>query len=411
MLDSGKQSQVAKGFSEEKIRLLFVSNTLGLGGAEMQLARVVSHFDPRIDVEIAFYKNSKGLPYTILNEAGFTIHLLDRDKWGRLLYFHKATKFMKSRSYDMVHAWNGTANLYGRVPAILADVPVIISGTRDRKIANWLLVSIYSLTNFRCSAWVVNARNIKRSAKKKLKFMKNRPIYAIPNGISINDPSILMRNKKTEYDRLRGNRLVVGTVGRMAPVKNHKMFIEMARLVLEKGVEADFWLIGDGPLRHETGELVKRYGLENNIKLLGPRTDVDVALARMDVFCLTSNSEGCPNVLLEASRAGLPIVSTNCGSLEDIIEVDGNGFLADVGDKDAMAEKVISLLKNEHMRNCMGQRGREIIDERFRIEISAKKLERVYLSCLFRAGQKRPYLREKLTRLGLEDPGPCEDLL
>ena len=404
-------SSDADSMRKEKLRLLFVVNTLGLGGAEVQIARMAPHLDPRINVEVAYYASRQGYPRAMLEDAGIRVHFLDRARSGRLLYFHKATKFMKSRGYDIVHAWNGTANLYGRVPAILAGVPVITGGVRDRKIANWLLAAIYSLTNFRCSAWMVNARDIKRIAEKKLKFMKNRPIYVIPNGIFVNEPGVFMRDKETDYDKLRGDRPVVGIVGRMETVKNHKMFVEMAKLMLEEGVEADFWLIGDGSLQDEIADVVKCYGIEEHVKMLGRRNDVYAALARMDVFCLTRNSEGCPNTLLEALNAGLPVVSTNCGSLEDIVEVGRNGFLVEVGDKEDMAHAVTSLLQDEQMRCRMGQRGREIVKERFRMDICVENLQRFYFSRLYQAGRSRPKLREKLTRLGLEDPGPCEDLL
>jgi len=397
---------------EEKIRLLFVLNTLGLGGEEMQISRTAPYFDRRIIAEIAYYDESlKGHPKDMLQESGIKVHYLDRARWGRLKYFIRATKLMRDNRYDIVHAWSGTANLYGRVPAVLAGVPVILGGALGKSTNMGIFAIIYSVTNFRCSAWIVNARKLKQLAEKKLTFMADRPIYVIPNGISVDGPNKFARNTQTEYDKLRKDRPVVGIVGRMWPVKNHKLFIEMAKLMLAKGVEADFWLIGDGPLQNELAQLIKNYGLEERIKLLGRRTDVDAALARMDVFCLTSNSEGCPNTLLEALRAGLPVVSTNCSNLEEIVEVGRNGLLVEVGDASAMAKAVISLLENEQLRRRMGQRGREIINERFRMEIAVKKLEKVYFSCLYRAAKTRPKLLEKLVRLGIENPGLCEELL
>jgi len=398
--------------TENKIKVLFVLNTLGLGGAEVQISRTAPYFDPRISVEVAYYDESvKELPKAMLENTGISVHFLDRARWGRLLYFHKAAKFMRGRRYDIVHAWTGTANLYGRVPAVWAGVPVVIGGLLGRRTANGILGTIYSLTNFRCAAWIVNARDIKRIAEKKLKFIRNTPIYVIPNGIPVGEMSIFAGDKQTEYDKLRSDRLIIGTVGRMTPVKNHRMFVEMAKLVLQRGIKADFWLIGDGPLQNEITHLVKRHGLEKYIKLLGQRTDVDAALARMDVFCLTSDSEGCPNTLLEALRAGLPVVSTNCSSLEEIVEVNGNGFLVEVGDAETMARSVVSLLEDKQMRKRMSQRSKEIVNERFRMEIAARRLERVYFSCLFRASRTQPELREKLTCLGIEDPGECAELL
>ena len=295
---------------------------------------------------------------------------------------------MKQSRFDIVHAWTGTANFYARVPAIMAGVPCILGGLRGRRTVNKKNRWVYSFTNWRCNGWIVNADDIKRIAEGHLRFRRNSPIYVVPNGIEIGDDSRLKKDRHGYYDDYRKDRPVVGTVGRLAPVKNHKMFLKVARLLRNRGVEADFWLIGEGPMWAELEAYIQENELEGIVTMFGNRTDVDEGLSRMDILLLTSDSEGCPNVLLEAMRAGLPCISTNCSSLDEIIEDGLNGRKVPVGNAEAMADQVEILLKDEQARTEMGNESRRIVEQRFAMQIAVNRMQNVYLECLKRANSE-----------------------
>ncbi len=387
---------------EEKIKLLIVINTLGVGGAEVQVAHTIPYINKdKFDVQLAYYSEKcQGHPAKVLAEANVKVTFLNRDKWGRIPYFFKTARFMKQHRFDIVHAWTGTANLYARVPAIIAGVPCIIGGLRGRRTANGRNGLAYSLTNWRCSGWIVNSPEIKEIAKRKLKFIKNSPIYVVRNGLEVNDDKRFLRDKHCFYDALKSNKPVIGTVSRLAPVKNQLLFVEMAKHLSDAGIEADFWIIGEGPMRPALEKAIIRYNLENTIKLLGYRTDVDSALSRMDVFVLTSDSEGCPNSLLEAMRASLPVVSTNCGYLNDIIEEGSNGYISPKGDAHSLTQKIKILLNDPDKRKKMGKHSKEIVEKRFSMQIAVQKLQETYIECLKRCGRKYPEISVKLQKLG-----------
>ncbi len=386
-----------------KIKILIVLNTLGFGGAEVQIARTAPYFDrEKFEVQIAYYsKVRQGHPSDMLEKAGVKVTFLDRDNWGKIKYFSRAAQFMKQEGFDIVHAWTGTANLYGRIPALMAGVPGIIGGLLGRRTANGIMGTIYSLTNWRCSGWIVNADDIKRIAEKKLKFIGSSPIYVVPNGIEFDGEERFKRDAKTFYDGIKGARPVVGTVGRLVPVKNIKLFLEMARTMRLNGTEADFWIIGDGPLRSEIEGLIASYNLEDCVKMLGYRKDVDEGIARMDMVVLTSDSEGCPNVLLEGMRASLPVVSTNCTTLEQIVEDGKNGFVVPVGNAAALAEKASAILADPRNKESMGAASHRIIEERFAMPIAVGNLQKVYMECLRRGARGNKKVLDKLNRLGL----------
>jgi len=387
----------------DKIKILIVLNTLGFGGAEVQIARTAPYFDRgKFEIQIAYYSNvSQGHPSDMLAKAGVRVTFLDRDRAGKINYFFKAAQFMKREGFDIVHAWTGTANLYGRIPALMAGIPGIIGGLLGRRTADGMMGVLYSLTNWRCSGWIVNAEDIKRIALRKLKFMHNRPIYVVPNGIEIDGEERFQRHARTFYDAIKGSRPVLGTVGRLVPVKNFKLFLEMARKIRSRGIDADYWIIGDGPLRQEIETLINQYGLNDRVKMLGYRKDVDEGIARMDLVVLTSDSEGCPNVLLEAMRASLPVLSTQCTSLEQIVEEGRNGYLAPVGDAEALAEKAAVILADPQKRSAMGRESRKIVEERFSMPIAVRNLQSVYIECLRRGARSNRNIMDRLDRLGL----------
>src|SRR5262249_47422157 len=105
-------------------------------------------------------------------------------------------------------------------------------------------------------------------------------------------------------------RPVVSTVGRLDPVKDHRTMIAAFRSVVSVFPEAILVIIGDGPLRGELDSYVRQYRLEDNVRFLGERFDVQSLLPGMDVFVLSSVNEGLPIALLEAMACGRPAVAT-----------------------------------------------------------------------------------------------------
>ncbi len=387
----------------EKIKVLIVLNTLGAGGAEVQAARLAQHFDKNLfDVQVAYYENIDiAHPADMLKDAGIKVTYLDRPKWGRFRYFFKATAFMRREHFDVVHAFTGTTNLYARAPAIMAGVPVIIGGLRGQSgMGNLTERLIFSLTNWRCAGWIVNAIDLKTIIEQKLWFMKRRPIFVVPNGLELKDTKGTTRDGTKFFDELRTDRLVVGTIGRLVPVKNHLLFIEMAAHLRNMGQDVDYWIVGDGPMRPEIEQAIAKHNLADRVKMLGYRADVKSALSRMDVFVLTSDTEGCPNVLLEAMRASLPVVATSCTDLREIIQDGANGYTALVGDARKLAEKVKHILADTNLRKQMAVNSRKIVEERFDISLAVKRMQDVYIDCLKRASKRKRKLKMKLKAIG-----------
>ena len=151
--------------------------------------------------------------------------------------------------------------------------------------------------------------------------------------------------------------VIVGAF-RLAPEKSPSTFVEVCARVSARIPEARMFIAGVGSLRGDVEQLIAELGLKSHVKLLGRRSDVNVLMRLANVFLLTSNIEGMPNVLLEAQLVGTPVVSTRAGGSPDVV-VDGEtGILCNIGDVEALSTACIDLLRVPARARRMGTAAR-----------------------------------------------------
>ncbi|PKN13294.1 MAG: hypothetical protein CVU69_03055 [Deltaproteobacteria bacterium HGW-Deltaproteobacteria-4] len=383
-----------------KLKLLVVFASLDVGGAEVQFSKLLSRLDKGIfDIKVAYYDPRVGFPKEILENAGIPVRFLGSPTWSKARFLADAIRFMRKEQFDIVHCLQHSTNFYGWLPAMINRVPVIIGGLQGKIELDSYWPKIYSMVSARCSGWIVNSEALQAHAEKSISFLGKNSFRIVPNGIEL-EPDLAIQNKETnDYQQLRNNRPVIGTVGRLQSVKNHLLFLQMARELVSSGVDADFWIIGKGPLQETLAQQIVDYHLENHAHLLGFREDIPAALKSMDVFVLTSDSESCPNALLEAMRAALPVVTTRCTRLEEIIHEGKNGFTVDVGDHLSLASQVARILADPAKALIMGQHSRQIVIERFSMDVAVQKLQQAYLSLATLETHRSPGLAATLAYL------------
>jgi len=152
---------------------------------------------------------------------------------------------------------------------------------------------------------------------------------------------------------------VVTIVGRLVPVKDHKLFLAASRLLRNEFPNAVFLVVGDGELRGELENQVEAAGLRSCVRFLGWRRDLARVYADSDVVVLTSRNEGTPVSLIEAGAAGRAVVSTDVGGVKDVVRDGENGLLAHGREPGEIAKLVGELLRDETRRGKMGEEGRK----------------------------------------------------
>ena len=163
--------------------------------------------------------------------------------------------------------------------------------------------------------------------------------------------------------------LVVGTVGRLTPVKDQQLLLRSVALVRGSNPELfgriRLMIVGDGPLKRELSELVAELDLQQVCWLPGDREDVPDLLATMDVFVLPSLAEGISNTVLEAMASGLPVVATAVGGNRELVKRGFNGALVPSGDVKALAEALVGVLGNRTERRQQGANASQYVGDNF----------------------------------------------
>ena len=158
---------------------------------------------------------------------------------------------------------------------------------------------------------------------------------------------------------------VITLAGRLAPVKDHRLFLAAARLVLAARPRAVFLVVGDGEERPSLEREARTSGLADAVRFTGWRDDLDRVYADSDLVVLTSRNEGTPVSLIEASAAGRPIVATAVGGVGDVVRDGGSGLLAAGRDPAEIAALILRLLDDPARAAAMGEEGRRFVLERF----------------------------------------------
>ena len=169
-------------------------------------------------------------------------------------------------------------------------------------------------------------------------------------------------------------------VARFEPQKDHGTLIRALGGLRDQQWELD--LIGDGPLRPEMESLARELGVAGRIRFLGQRRDVAQLLARAHVCLLVSNWEGLPLSILEAMRAGLPVVATAVGGVSETVRNEETGYLIPRGDADVLRDRLRRLLAEPDLRARMGAGGRRRYEQHFTLDQMVKNTLAVYQEVL-----------------------------
>ena len=178
---------------------------------------------------------------------------------------------------------------------------------------------------------------------------------------------------------------VLGTVGRLQPVKRHDMFIRVIAALRDMGVPARGVLVGS-EVENRTGvaytqqlrELVSALGLEDRIVFVGERRDVERLMGAFDVFLFCSDRDSNPRTVLEAMAAGRPIVATRSGGVPEMLEHERCGLLVDRGDVQAAAIATRRLLEDRRLATTLGGAAANLAASRFTIQQHVREVEQVY---------------------------------
>lgn len=290
-------------------------------------------------------------------------------------------KIIKNEKPDLIHCHSAKGGVIGRIAAFLTGTKVAYTAhafsflSVNSKIKQLIFILFEKVTRLKsfliaCSGseLELGVKRIKYSPKKA--FVWNN---AIPK---INDADII---EPTEDVR---NQHFVISIGRSCYQKNPLLMVETMRRVNDKYPDVIFYLLGVGfysPMLDEMKQLISKYGLDKNIKLIEwlSRNEVLGYLRHSLLYFTTSLYEGLPIAVLEAMAMGKAVVSSDVIGNNDCIEDQKNGYLLPL-DADKMSDAICELLENDEKRISMETASKEIFMEKFYIKNRISELEKIY---------------------------------
>jgi glycosyltransferase involved in cell wall biosynthesis len=359
------------------LNVLQVIPTLDRSGAEKQMALLAAGLPrDRFRVEVAALTRLGPLECS-LRDAGIPVTLIgkrlkiDPFAWNRL------TRFMTERKFDVVQTWIFAANVYGRVAAHRAGVPVII--TAEMAVDLWKGRGQLRMDRF-LSRWT---DRVVGNSKAVVEFYAQAGIprdrlSCIPSGIGDEEPPPVDPDGVRRSLGLEPGCPLVLFVGRLAPQKGVKDLI--AAFDLLQHVRPDFRLLiaGEGPLREELEELASAFRLDRFVRFLGHRADVPALLAASDLLVLPSYFEGLPNVVLEAMRFRKPVVATAAPGTTEVV-VDGEtGILVPMHQPTALAQAIRVVLDDRELAARFGEAGRARAEAEFHVTTMVDRFAGLY---------------------------------
>lgn len=337
--------------------LLDLTRSLKLGGFEVSIVTVVNGGPLASDFE----------------EAGIEVKVFrKRGKLG-LGVIWKIYKYLRRERPAIVHTHLFGGDTWGRLAAILARVPVIVSTEHNTNIdeggAKRRVKKFLSLFTKKIVA--VSEAVKKYSAA--VDRIKEKKIEVIPNGIPLG-------NFLEIPEKRFGSPPVIGIVGRLETQKGHEYLFEALNVL--KTIPWILWVVGEGSLKNDLERLAKDLNLRERIIFLGARRNIPEILNQIDIFVMPSLWEGLGLALLEAAAAAKPIVASKVGGVPEIIENGETGILAEAKNVKSLADGLEHVLLGEQESILMGQRARESVREKYSLERMVLLYERLYKNLL-----------------------------
>ena len=391
--------------------LLIILNRLVLGGQLIDTIPLANSLKDEYDITIVygekekdeqeitdFMRNSNGISFQKIPSLKKSINPLHD-----VITILTLRKIMKKSKPAIVHTHGSKPGADGRLAAWLANVPVIIHTFHGHlfhsyynKLVSSSIVRLERfLSKFTTKIIVLGNRQQKEICGQ-YKIAKPEKVKIIPLGVNeaaYNKNADELRNNFRCIYHLQEDDVAIGIIGRIVPVKNHQMFIDVIVKVLQSSVKdkVKFFFVGDGYSRKGLEDHLAKAAIawSNNKVNTSAKviftswvTSVTDVLHGLDIVTLTSLNEGTPLSLIEAQICRKPVVATDVGGVRDTFINNESGFLINNHDVTEFTGKLLLLIQNKELRKEMGKKGHKFAKENFSKQVEVNAFRKLYAECL-----------------------------
>ena len=389
-----------------RIRVAQITTRLNVGGIAHQVLGVCEGLDPtRFECTLIAGRPGRfeGQMLDYVERQPGRLHLipeLGRDVfWRDLPAFLKLVRLLRRLRPDVVHTHAAKAGALGRLAAWMAGVPVRVHSYHGHvfrgyfhPIAEALIVRIERWLGHLTSVVLLPSESQRDEIVDDFQIVPSEKTRVVRYGISVEEASRLPDQQEIRRRFQLESRLVVGMLGRMAPIKNHALTVDgFARLQSRADVpDVQLLLAGEGETRADLEQQVARLGLGERVRFQGFQRDLRDVYAALDVLVIASRNEGVPIAALEAMAAGVPLIVTAVGGLVDLIRDGENGWHTPLDDPEQLAVVLHHALTSPEERTRVADAARRDVEARYRAETIHLELGHLYRDAVHRAGARSP---------------------
>jgi len=346
-------------------------------GAETMAFNLLRRLKEYDDLDITVIILNEGRLADEIRCLGLPVHVIDENQHSFIELLQKISKVVSDTAPHIIHSHRYKENILAFLISLrlrgiklistlhgLTELPAVKSctGIHFKSLVNYLLLSRFFIT----VAVSINIRNLLTNSH----YFSPVKIEVIHNGIDL--PEQAPQKKESAP-------FVIGSSGRLFPVKDYPLMVEIARLVAATAaMNVRFGLAGDGPGMPALEALIQSYNLSSSFSLKGHQDDMDSFYRGLNVYLNTSLHEGIPMTILEAMSHGLPVIAPAVGGIVEIIDDGIDGFLIDSRNPQDFADKCILLNEDMELLNKMKRAAREKAEKSFSAQRMAESYYRLY---------------------------------
>ncbi len=365
---------------QKRIRVVHLTFDMRIGGTEQVIKTLIENSDPeQFEMSVLCIESPLGPFADALMENGTEVTALSRRPGFDWRLIGRIRRHLRRHGTHILHCHQYTPWVYGTLAAAGTATRVIFtehgrfypdSSSWKRRLVNpWL---------HRLTAATTAISQATRDALVRYENLPGADIRVIYNGIApleVNGKDVA---KLREELGIGPDTLCLGTIARLDPIKNHVMMLEAFRQVLDAGIDARLLIVGDGEMRPTLEETIDRLTLGEHVIMPGYVREPKNHLAAMDIYLLSSLSEGTSMTLLEAMSLGKPCIVTDAGGNPEIVRHGENGLVTRNDDSEAFATAIVSIAKDPDENARMGETSRRIFDEKFSSRIMTGSFALLY---------------------------------